>query len=130
MATYCLYEIEETHGYTHNQVLFTLHWFDVDTLQQYTMTVDPLYRNYTKNGWQHIIEHNSLGFYANIHQQPGVSRRRQAILNADSVPQQTEALTDLEILEFVEIRSKNMPARQPVLNTIHRGLFEIDLARN
>ncbi len=123
MTHYCLYHIEETHGFTSNKVLFTFHWFDIETLEQFETAVDPTYRNFNRCGWQHILSlENPWGVYSNLRQSRLRTRAGRGILDADTPPFFHESLTADEITTYVKMKQEQ---QQPKKQEIHRGLFEL-----
>lgn len=126
MNYYCLYEREETKGYTHNRVLITLSWFDVETLRQYETVIDPTYRNYRRCAWDRIVEMpEPWGIYTNLHRGRGRSKSGAGILDADTVAHFVEALTLEEISKYIEYKQEHQ-AKPTKTVTFHRGLFSQD----
>ena len=125
MTYYCLYDREETHGFTHNRVLFTLRWYEVDTLDLYETVIDPTYRNYRRCMWDRIIENDHpWGVYTNLHQGRGRSKNGAGILDADTPAHFVEELTLDEIALYAKIKAQELESDQMEL---HRGLFVLKL---
>ena len=125
MTYYCLSDIQESHGYHNDKVLFTLTWFDVYTLEIFQTTVDPTYRNFTSSGWNRIIKDASpWGVYTDLKRTGKTNKQHRQIISADSRPVKTEDLTLDEISRYAKYQAQQLIINKPV-ETIHRGLFEL-----
>jgi hypothetical protein len=123
MTCYILIDRKETHGFTDNRVLWTLTWISLDDLEIYHGAIDPTFKNYTRCGWERIIEHPSpWGVYENLFRKKTASG---IVIDADSAPHWTEELTLDEIAQYVKIRLDTAKKSKPK-QKFARGLFSIE----
>lgn len=121
MSDYCLFAKQETQGYTSNRVLWTLSWFDVNTLDIYQTVIDPTYRNFKRCSWDRIVEDpKPWGIYRNLHRGKGQSKGGFGILDADTVAHFVQVLSLAEISKLIDQREQEL-ANQP-----QTELFTID----
>lgn len=108
MNTYILYDITEKRGKYNDSTIYTLHWLDVDTLDQYEMIVDSTYRNY--NYWTDIIFGDWCGVYTNLKRSVKQTVKKKKVLDADSKARKIEDLTMDDIIKYVEYKKKPQPS--------------------
>ena len=127
MKWYLLIDKRETHGYTSNQVLYTLDWIAGDNLEQLQSVIDPTYRNYKRCGWERIIEHAApWGVYQNLLETKRSSKQGFRLIHGDSQPHWIEELTLDEIARYIELRLQEQTGKQErPPETICHGLFEV-----
>lgn len=126
MADYILTEIEKKAGKLNGTTIYVFHWINTETLEKMESIVDTSYRNYTRCGWDRIINSpNPLGLYEGLRITPKKTNRGKKVINADSYPIQTEEATMDQILEIVQEISKKT-ARKEIKNEMFDKLFDID----
>ena len=72
-------------------------WVHTETLTVYETIVDSSYRNYTRNGWDQIVnDPNPWGIYQGLRDCPRSTRRSTPVLTADSYPVKTIQVNDYQ----------------------------------
>jgi len=108
MATkYILIDREESESRLNGVRMWRLTFYCVDDGTFHEMTVDSSYRNFTRSGWNHVVESDSpWGVYLGLKRSRRVTRQGRSVVSADSRVQvmlqcedQAEALalTELDI---------------------------------
>lgn len=116
MTDYILYEITEKTGKLNGSTIYTLQWLNVETLQQYEMTVDSTYRNFRY--WENIIFGDWMGVYTNVKVSLKKTVKKKLVLDADSKAHKTEDLNIDDIIAYVQYKSKPTPSAFDNLFTI------------
>lgn len=108
MADLILTEITRKVGKLNEAIIYDLTFVDIQDLQIYTSVVDTTYRNWSKNGWQHIIDNKMYGLYAGLNKTARKSSEGFTVISADSYPQLIELLTPHEIFNVLSARKEQL----------------------
>lgn len=82
-----LVNIEARPSAMNSGTYYRLTWVNIDDLTEWETDVQDTYRNWSKNGWQHIVQNQQYGLYANLRCQRTQTRSGIAIVTADSYPE-------------------------------------------
>lgn len=111
MKQFLLINIEERQSKKNGGEYYRLFWVDTESLQVYETDVQDTYRNYTKNGWRHIVMTKQYGLYTNLLTGNSQSKSKHAIITADSYPQLIQYASKKDCLEIAEqLVIRNTPA--------------------
>ena len=108
---YILTDIKTKQGRLNNTYIHDLTWLDPEDLTIYMTIVDESYRNYTRSGWDRIIDLNQLGVYTGLIRTAKRNTDNLQVLSADSYPQLVDTVTDREIEQFVDVRQQQLGLR-------------------
>jgi hypothetical protein len=111
MKTYILYEIEQKKGKLNQSTIYVFHWLEKDTLEKYETIVDTSYKNYTRCGWNQIINStNPYGEYGQLRISPKKTNKNKKVIDADSLPKKYEHMSVDDIIDHInKKKQENSP---------------------
>lgn len=121
MKQFLLINIEQRTSKMNGGEYYRLFWVDTSSLQIYETDVQDTYKNFHKNGWNHIVLTKQYGLYTNLLTRNSMSKSGHAVITADSYPQLIQYATKpecIEIAEFLVMKSEPAPDLGP--------LFEVE----
>jgi hypothetical protein len=107
-----LTEITKKNGYLNQSIIYRIRFIDSETGQVYTTTVDTSYENYTRSGWDKIVNSdNPYGVYKGLKITNKRDRDGDQVINADSRPELTLPLTLGQVKSAIEDLVKEIEAK-------------------
>ena len=121
---YILTEIERKSGKLNGSIIYVFHLIDTETLEKYESVIDTSYRNYTRCGWDQIINSQSpLGIYKGLRITTAKTNKGKKVINADSYPIQVASATMDQIIEIVQEITR-MKAKKEVRQEVRNEMFD------
>ena len=100
---YVLVDIDEHMGRLNGTTMWRITWVDGQDSSIWETTVDPTYRNFTRSGWDRIVEsENPWGVYTGLVRSSRTTEGGVAVLTADSHPQLIEPITEADAFRIVQ----------------------------
>ena len=97
--------ITRKHGKLNSADIYDIDFVDSETLEIYKTVVDSSYTNYTRSGWDKIVEQeNPYGVYKGLRVTNKRDKAGTTIINADSYPELQLSLTPDQIRQAIEQR--------------------------
>ena len=106
MKQLILSDITAKMGRYNEDYIYELTWVDIETLQVYSTIVDCTYRNYTRSGWDTIINNKQLGIYDRLRLTAKQDKDALPVISADSHPRLLAACTEREIEQMIELQQE------------------------
>jgi len=112
MATkYILIDREESESRLNGVRMWRLTFYCVDDGTFHEMTVDSSYRNFTRSGWNHVVESESpWAVYLDLKRTDRKTRSRAQVVSADSrvrIQLQCEDLAEAQALVELDIQQRS-----------------------
>jgi hypothetical protein len=84
MAQYVLVECSSQPSRLNSVTMWRLTFYSLEDGQVYEMTVDSSYRNFRRNGWDHVVESDTpWGVYSGMRRTDRVTREGIPVVTAD-----------------------------------------------
>lgn len=100
---YVLADIDEHMGHLNGTVFWRITWVDASETSVWETTVDPTYRNFTRSGWDRIVEsENPWGVYTGLVRSSRQTGSGSNVITADSHPQLVEPMTQADVVRIVQ----------------------------
>jgi len=104
-----LADVTTKRGHLNDSYIHDVTLLDIETLELYTCIVDEHYRNYTRCGWNEILQRPiKYGLYGGLLKTQKKNNEGFPVISADSHPRLIEPLTETEVMTVIETRKEQL----------------------
>jgi len=107
--TLILADVTTKIGHLNGTYIHDVTLLDPVDLQLHTCVVDESYRNYTRSGWDKILERPiQYGLYGGLRETKKTNKEGFPVISADSRPLLIEPLTQADVELVIEVRKEDL----------------------
>ena len=109
MADLILSDVTRKAGHINHEDIYDVTFVDIETLDVYMTVVDSSYRNYTRSGWDRIVNsENPYGLYSGLRKTAKRNNDNLPVISADSHPQLIEPFSESELFNILLTRKEQL----------------------